>query len=142
LLRTQAGRKTRNNSFRSRCRSQTEQAIDFHLFSYNSLVAGPLSLCFLTPDFIMYKPISMKTTAPAKGGTQVPQEKNAELGDRNAKERYQIIEKRMTDARPRINRPIQKTEVFSPLNIFRQISLCRPKLLRVATMFRFSLSST
>jgi hypothetical protein len=85
------------------------------------LVAGALSFCFLTPDFIIYTPINMKTAAPTTGGTQLSHEKYAELDDRNAEEAYQIIENRMNDAMPRISSPIQKTEVFSPSNIFYQM---------------------
>ncbi len=44
---------------------------------HRSLVAGPLSFFCLVPDFIMYNPISRKVTAPAMGGTQLPQEKYA-----------------------------------------------------------------
>jgi hypothetical protein len=36
---------------------------------------------------------------------------------------------------PRISNPIQKTEVFSPLNIFYQMSMCRQKLLNITTLF-------
>ena len=80
----------------------------------------------------------MKTTAPTMGGTQLPHVKYVEVDDRNAKETYQIIENRMNDAMPRISSPIQKTEVFSPLNIFYQMSVCRQKLLNITTVFGFT----
>ena len=82
----------------------------------------------------MYKPINMKTIAPTIGGTQLPHEKYVEVDDRNVKETYQIIENRINDAMPRINSPIQKTEVFSPLNIFYQMSMCRQKLLNITSV--------
>ena len=82
----------------------------------------------------MYKPINMKTTAPTVGGTQLPHEKYVEVDDRNVKETYQIIENRMNDAMPRISNPIQKTEVFSPLNIFYQMSMWRQKLLNITSV--------
>jgi len=44
---------------------------------HRSLVVGSLSFFCLVPDFIMYNPISRKVTAPAMGGTQLPQEKYA-----------------------------------------------------------------
>ena len=76
----------------------------------------------------------MKTTAPTVGGTQLPHEKYVEVDDRNVKETYQIIENRINDAMPRISSPIQKTEVFSPLNIFYQMSMWRQKLLNITSV--------
>jgi len=81
----------------------------------------------------MYNPINTKTNAPTMGGTQLPHEKYVEFDDRNARETYQIIENRINDAMPRISSPIQKTEVFSPLNIFYLMSVCRQELLNIAT---------
>jgi len=73
------------------------------------------STFFFTPDFIIYNPISMKTTPPTMTGTAC-----LSIVSRS-KYISQIaiahnIPKRPIEAKPKIIKPIQNTKPFTPSN--------------------------
>jgi len=70
---------------------------------------------FFTPDFIMYNPISRKTTPPTINGTK-PLRNSIRFVGYMTTATIHNVPKRPTEAKPRIIKPIQNIIVFSPSN--------------------------